>query len=74
MTTVRTTHLWPELPLAEWKDTYDTLHRWTQIIGKIRLVSGLMLVGIPSPPPLLLLTTRVTLQVRACLKLLPRRD
>jgi hypothetical protein len=23
--------------LAEWKDTYDTLHRWTQIIGKIRL-------------------------------------
>jgi hypothetical protein len=37
MTTVRTTNLWPELPLAEWKDTYDTLHRWTQIIGKIRL-------------------------------------
>jgi hypothetical protein len=37
MTTVRTTHLWPKLPLAEWKDTYDTLHRWTQIIGKIRL-------------------------------------
>ena len=28
---------WPELPLAEWKDTYDTLHRWTQIVGKIRL-------------------------------------
>ena len=23
--------------MAEWKDTYDTLHRWTQIIGKIRL-------------------------------------
>ena len=37
MTTVRTTHVWPELPLSEWKDTYDTLHRWTQIIGKIRL-------------------------------------
>ncbi|MGB6589960.1 MAG: DUF5996 family protein [Candidatus Nitrosopolaris sp.] len=33
MTTVRTTNLWPALPLAEWKDTYDTLHRWTQIIG-----------------------------------------
>jgi hypothetical protein len=29
--------LWPELPLAEWKDTYDTLHLWTQIIGRIRL-------------------------------------
>jgi hypothetical protein len=28
---------WTELPLAEWKDTYDTLHRWTQIVGKIRL-------------------------------------
>ena len=23
--------------MAEWRDTYDTLHRWTQIIGKIRL-------------------------------------
>jgi hypothetical protein len=32
-----TTHTWPALPLAEWKDTYDTLHRWTQIVGKIRL-------------------------------------
>ena len=37
MTTVRTTHIWPELPLAKWKDTYDALHRWTQIIGKIEL-------------------------------------
>jgi hypothetical protein len=31
------TNLWPELPLAEWKDTYATLHMWTQIVGKIRL-------------------------------------
>jgi Family of unknown function (DUF5996) len=30
--------LWPDLPLSEWKDTYETLHRWTQIVGKIRLV------------------------------------
>jgi hypothetical protein len=29
---------WPALPLDGWKDTYDTLHRWTQIVGKIRLV------------------------------------
>lgn len=37
-TTSAATNLWPaELPLAEWKDTYDTLHRWTQIVGKIRL-------------------------------------
>jgi hypothetical protein len=28
---------WPALPLEEWKDTYATLHRWTQIVGKIRL-------------------------------------
>ena len=28
---------WPELPLAAWRDTYATLHLWTQIIGKIRL-------------------------------------
>ncbi len=28
---------WPALPLAEWKETYETLHRWTQIVGKIRL-------------------------------------
>jgi Family of unknown function (DUF5996) len=28
---------WPELPTATWRDTYETLHLWTQIIGKIRL-------------------------------------
>src|SRR5215469_13164048 len=28
---------WPALPLASWKDTRDTLHMWTQIVGKIRL-------------------------------------
>jgi hypothetical protein len=28
---------WPELPLEPWKDTYTTLHRWTQIVGKTRL-------------------------------------
>jgi hypothetical protein len=28
---------WPALPLAEWQDTYDTLHMWTQIVGKVRL-------------------------------------
>ena len=31
---------WPALPLAEWKDTYATLHMWTQIVGKIRLALG----------------------------------
>lgn len=28
---------WPPLLLADWKDTYATLHMWTQIVGKIRL-------------------------------------
>jgi hypothetical protein len=28
---------WPSLPLEEWKDTYATLHMWTQIVGKVRL-------------------------------------
>lgn len=28
---------WPALPLEQWKDTYATLHMWTQIVGKIRL-------------------------------------
>ncbi|TPK92632.1 hypothetical protein FJ934_18230 [Mesorhizobium sp. B2-4-12] len=29
---------WPDLPYAAWKDTYETLHLWTQIVGKIRLM------------------------------------
>lgn len=28
---------WPALPLAEWRDTYATLHRWLQMVGKTRL-------------------------------------
>lgn len=28
---------WPRLSLREWVDTKDTLHLWTQIVGKIRL-------------------------------------
>jgi hypothetical protein len=31
---------WPELPLEAWAETYATLHRWMQIVGKIRLVQG----------------------------------
>jgi len=30
--------IWPSLPLEAWQDTYATLHMWTQIVGKIRLV------------------------------------
>jgi hypothetical protein len=28
---------WPELPYAAWADTAETLHRWIQVVGKIRL-------------------------------------
>ena len=33
-----TTNPWPSLPFEAWKDTCATLHMWTQIVGKIRLV------------------------------------
>lgn len=29
---------YPSLPLTEWQETNDTVHMWTQIVGKIRLV------------------------------------
>ena len=29
---------WPDLPLHEWQDTYSTIHMWTQIVGKIKLM------------------------------------
>lgn len=28
---------WPELPYGEWRPTKETLHRYTQIVGKIRM-------------------------------------
>ncbi len=28
---------WPALPLSDWRDTRDTLHLWTQVVGKTRL-------------------------------------
>jgi hypothetical protein len=34
---VETRASWPSLPLAEWRDTLDTLQRWLQIVGKTRL-------------------------------------
>jgi hypothetical protein len=30
-------HFWPALPFAEWQATAETLHMWTQIVGKVRL-------------------------------------
>jgi Family of unknown function (DUF5996) len=31
---------WPALPLDGWRDTYATIHRWTQVAGKIRLAQA----------------------------------
>src|SRR3954464_5136176 len=28
---------WPALPYDDWRDTRDTLHMYTQIVGKLRL-------------------------------------
>jgi Family of unknown function (DUF5996) len=30
----------PELPLREWRSTKETLHRWVQIVGKVRMASS----------------------------------
>ena len=31
---------WPTLAYAEWKDTYDTLHMWSQVVGKVALAEA----------------------------------
>jgi hypothetical protein len=31
---------WPALPYDAWKDTYDTLHLWSQVVGKITLAQA----------------------------------
>ncbi len=28
---------WPALPYPEWQPTQETLHRWLQIVGKVKL-------------------------------------
>jgi Family of unknown function (DUF5996) len=40
MTDIKANERWPALPFSEWKDTYATLHMWTQIVGKVRLALG----------------------------------
>ena len=32
--------IWPDLPFNSWKDTYATLHMWTQVVGKIAVKHG----------------------------------
>ena len=28
---------WPALPFNEWRETYEALHMWTQVVGKVKL-------------------------------------
>jgi hypothetical protein len=35
--------VWPDLPFSEWRETCETLHMWTQIVGKVRLAQAPMI-------------------------------
>jgi hypothetical protein len=35
--------VWPNLPFIEWQETCETLHMWTQIVGKVRLAQSPMI-------------------------------
>ena len=41
--------VWPSLPYSEWKPTLDTVHMWTQIVGKVKLALTPFLNGGTSP-------------------------
>ena len=36
-----TTHIerWPSIPVADWQDTRNTLHLYTQVVGKVRMAN-----------------------------------
>ena len=36
-TLIGSPQVWPRLRVDDWTETRDTLHMWTQIVGKIRL-------------------------------------
>ncbi|MCA1217060.1 DUF5996 family protein [Streptomyces sp. 8L] len=41
--TTRATAAWPQLRVADWTETRETLHMWTQIVGKVRLAHAPLL-------------------------------
>jgi hypothetical protein len=41
--TVRPARAWPRLRVADWTATRETVHMWTQVVGKIRLRSAPLL-------------------------------
>ena len=38
--TIMSDETWPALPYESWKDTYATLHMWTQVVGKVALAQA----------------------------------
>ena len=30
---------WPAIPVSVWQDTRDTLHLYTEVVGKVRLAN-----------------------------------
>ena len=49
MTDAQTSLAWPELPLTGWQDTRDTVHLWTQIVGKVRMAASVQSRSMRSP-------------------------
>src|SRR6266436_2381260 len=43
LTSQTTTDAWPDLSWPDWQDTGDTLHRFTQIVGKVRMALAPMM-------------------------------
>ncbi|AWW42856.1 DUF5996 family protein [Streptomyces cadmiisoli] len=41
--TTHTRQAWPKLRVTDWAETRDTLHMWTQIVGKVRLAHAPLL-------------------------------
>ncbi|KOV52833.1 hypothetical protein ADL00_35705 [Streptomyces sp. AS58] len=41
--TTHTRQTWPKLRVTDWAETRDTLHMWTQIVGKVRLAHAPLL-------------------------------
>ena len=39
MTETPPSNAWPSIPVADWQATRDTLHLWTQIVGKVRMAN-----------------------------------
>ena len=45
----RAVQTWPSLRVEDWTATRDTLHMWTQIVGKIRLAQVQACSSWPDP-------------------------